>query len=97
MKRSWLFSILISLTAALGITDALAAGKPDAKPPTTTASPLGGTYSGSVTVSLTVDEPATTYFCTGSACSLTTVYTGPMTFSTTTKLRYYSRDNAGNT
>ncbi len=33
MKRSWLFSILISLTAALGITDALAAGKPDAKAP----------------------------------------------------------------
>jgi hypothetical protein len=69
----------------------------DTTKPVTTASPAGGTYTGPVTVTLTPNEAATTYYCTGStSCTPTTVYTTPLTFSSTTILRYYSKDVANN-
>jgi len=65
--------------------------------PVTTASPAGGSFSGPITVSLTPNEPATTYYCTGSSsCTPTTVYSTPLKFSANTILRYYSRDVANN-
>jgi len=68
----------------------------DTAPPVTTASPAGGYYTGPVTVTLTRSEAGTTYYCTGSGCNPTTVYLTPLTFSSTTTLRYYSRDSKGN-
>jgi hypothetical protein len=68
----------------------------DTTPPVTTATPAGGSFPGAVTVALSSNEPATTYYCLGSSCSPTTVYSASLQFSATTTLRYYSRDTAGN-
>ena len=68
----------------------------DTTKPVTTADPVGGTYADTVTVQLTANEPGTTYYCTGSSCTPTTVYTMPLTFTANTTLRYYTRDVAGN-
>ena len=69
----------------------------DTTRPITTANPVGGSYSGSITVALTANEAATTYYCIGStSCTPTTVYTAPLTFTNTTILRYYSKDVANN-
>jgi len=68
----------------------------DATAPTTTATPAGGTFTGSVTVALSAGEAATTYYCTGIGCSPTTTYTSPLTFTAATTLRYYSQDTLGN-
>jgi hypothetical protein len=69
----------------------------DTTAPTTSASPVGGTFTGPVTVTLTPNETATTYYCTGSSsCNPTTVYTAPVAISASTTLRYYSKDVANN-
>jgi hypothetical protein len=68
----------------------------DTTPPVTTATPAGGSYSGAVTATLSSNEPATTYYCLGSSCSPTTVYSTSLSLTATTTLRYYSRDSAGN-
>lgn len=69
----------------------------DTTPPVTTASPAGGTYSGSVTVTLSANEPASTYYCTESDCTPATAYGAALQFTSTTTLRFRSRDSAGNT
>jgi len=91
MKR--IIMLLIIFTAALPYG---AHAARDKTPPVTTASPAGGTYINSVTVSLSANERATTYYCKGSGCTPTTVYSSPLTFSATTTLRYYSKDRARN-
>ena len=68
----------------------------DTSPPITTASPAGGNFSGSVTVTLASSEPGTTYYCTGNNCNPTTVYSMPLVYSATTTLRYFSKDLANN-
>jgi len=89
----------IAMVLALAVPVALA-GKPvtDRTAPVTTASPLGGTFTGPVTVTLTVNEAATTYYTTDGSTPTTasTVYSVPMTFSATTVLKYFSKDTAGN-
>jgi len=73
-------------------------GGDDTTPPVTTASPGGGTYSGSVTVTLTVNEAATTYYTTDGSTPTTSslVYSGPITISSSTTLKFFSVDTAGN-
>src|SRR5574341_1630707 len=68
----------------------------DTTAPTTTADPVGGTYADTITVSLSANEAGTTYYCTGSGCTPTTVYAMPLTFTAAATLRYYTRDVAGN-
>ena len=68
----------------------------DTTPPLTTASPAGGAYTSTITVTLSSNEPATTYYCTGISCNPASVYSSPLTFSASTTLRFYSRDTAGN-
>jgi hypothetical protein len=75
---------------------------PDTTPPTTTASPAGGTYNSSQSVTLTCNDGAgsgcdTTYYCLGLGCNPTTVYGGSINISSSTDLRFYSTDNANNT
>jgi hypothetical protein len=81
----------------------------DTAPPVTTigcnGTSCGDTaYSGPVSVSLTASDPAsgvarTTYTTDGSdptSSSTATAYTGPFTVGSTTTVRYYSTDVAGN-
>ena len=63
--------------------------------PATTASPAAGTYTSGQSVTLTANETATIYYTTdGSTPS--TVYTTPITVSSTTTLKYFAVDLAGN-
>ena len=69
-------------------------------PPTTTAAPSGGTYSSAQNITLTCNDGAagcqTTYYCTGSGCNPTTVYSGAINITSSTVLRFYSKDDANN-
>jgi hypothetical protein len=70
----------------------------DTTPPVTTASPLGGSFATSVTVSLSRNETGTTYYTVNGTTPTTAsaVYTSALTFTDTTTLKYFSRDTAGN-
>jgi len=66
--------------------------------PTTTASPSGGVFSGSVDVTLSADEPATTYYTNDGSDPTTSssVYSAPITINTTTTLKFFSVDSSNN-
>jgi len=70
----------------------------DATPPVTTAAPAGGTYSAAQSVTLTASEPATIYYTTnGSAPTFSSpVYSGAITIPSTSSLKFFARDTAGN-
>ncbi|MBJ6725341.1 chitobiase/beta-hexosaminidase C-terminal domain-containing protein [Geomesophilobacter sediminis] len=74
----------------------------DLTAPTTTASPAGYYYypaGQSVTLSCsdgTGSGCASTYYCLGSGCSPTSSYTAPIALSSSTPIRFYSTDVAGN-
>ena len=85
----------VKMTANTVMT-AVYTSQADTTPPVTTASPAGGAYTGQVTVTLSSNEPSTTYYCTGTGCNPAAVYSSSLTFSASTTLRYYSRDAAGN-
>ncbi|WP_246044628.1 chitobiase/beta-hexosaminidase C-terminal domain-containing protein [Geomonas ferrireducens] len=96
-----MFAVLTCLAMVLALSVPIAlAGRPvaDKTAPTTTASPLGGTFTSAVTVTLSVNEAATTYYTTDGSTPTTgsTVYGAPLTFSATTTLKYFSKDTAGN-
>jgi hypothetical protein len=74
---------------------------PDTTAPTTTASPAGGTYSSAQSVTLTCNDGSgsgcnTTYYCLGSGCNPTEIYSGSINISSSTTLRFRSIDNDGN-
>ena len=66
-------------------------------PPVTTASPVGGTYTGAVHVTLTANEPAVTYYTLNGTTPTTssTIYTGPITISSGCPLKYFSVNSGG--
>lgn len=73
----------------------------DTTPPTTTASPAAGTYSSTQSVTLTANETATIYFTTNGDTPTvggptTTVYSSPISISSTKTIKYFARDTAGN-
>lgn len=70
----------------------------DTTAPITTANPTSGTYSSPVTVTLTANESADTYYTTdGSDPSLnSTKYVEPITINSNTILKFFSIDAAGN-
>ncbi|CAM2063815.1 PHB depolymerase family esterase [Sulfidibacter corallicola] len=70
----------------------------DTTPPITTATPAGGVYHMSVTVSLTANEPAVTHYTTDGSLPTeqSPVWTAAQTFDETTVLRFFSIDDAGN-
>ena len=69
----------------------------DNVPPITAASPLPGTYP-TTSVTLTTNEAATIYYTTDGTTPTTasTVYTVPILLATTTTLKYFAVDKAGN-
>jgi peptidoglycan/xylan/chitin deacetylase (PgdA/CDA1 family) len=66
--------------------------------PTVNASPLGGSYINSVSVSLSPSEPATVYYTTdGSNPTLaSSIYANPIQITANTTLKYFAKDTAGN-
>jgi len=70
----------------------------DTVAPITTASPTGGTYGSTQSVTLTANEAATIYYTTNGTTPTTssTVYTGSISISATTTLKYFAKDTAGN-
>jgi alpha-tubulin suppressor-like RCC1 family protein/chitodextrinase len=70
----------------------------DATPPVITASVLGGTYGVTQSVTLSADEPATIYFTLDGSTPTTSsaVYSTPIIISTSTTLKYFGKDAAGN-
>ena len=73
----------------------------DPDPPVTTPTIVGGIYSTSQSVTLACNDGtgsgcAATYYCLGQSCSPYTPYAGPIAISSSTYLRYYSRDTVSN-
>ncbi len=80
------------------VTVTNAPGGQDTTAPVTSASPAGGSYNGPVTVMLTANEPASTFYTVDGSAPTTQslAYAGPITISATTTLRFFSVDSAGN-
>jgi dienelactone hydrolase len=70
----------------------------DTTAPVTTSSLASGTYTSAQTVTLTANEAATTYYTVNGTTPTTssTVYTAPIAINTTTTLKFFSVDAAGN-
>ncbi len=68
--------------------------EPDTTPPVTTATPPAGTYSGAVTVTLTPNEAAATWYSLNGEPF--TSYSAPFTLTETSSVAFYSVDLAGN-
>jgi len=66
--------------------------------PVTTARPSGGTYSTTQMVTLTANEPATIYYTTNGSTPTqsSSVYSSPISISTTTTLKFFAKDTDGN-
>ena len=66
--------------------------------PVTTATPVAGTYAAAQNVSLSANEPATVYYTTNGTTPTTSsaVYSTAIPVATTTTLKYFARDTAGN-
>jgi poly(hydroxyalkanoate) depolymerase family esterase len=69
------------------------------KPFQLTANPVGGTYSGAQSVTLSLNMPGTIYYTTDGSTPTTASakYLGPLTVSTSQTLKYIAVDLAGNT
>ncbi|NOV01186.1 extracellular catalytic domain type 1 short-chain-length polyhydroxyalkanoate depolymerase [Paenibacillus planticolens] len=73
-------------------------GGGDTTPPVTSASPAGSTFNAPVTVTLSANESATTYYTLDGSTPTTssTIYSGPITINASATLKYFSVDTAGN-
>ena len=73
-------------------------GTSDTIAPVTTATPPGGFYSTSQSVTLTANEPATIYYTTNGSIPTvsSTVYTTAIPISATSTLKFFAKDIAGN-
>ena len=70
----------------------------DKNAPVTTVNPSSGSYTTEITVSFAVDEEATTYYTTDGTTPTTNSkkYSAPFALSSTTTVKYFSVDTAGN-
>ena len=74
----------------------------DTTAPTTSITPAPGSYSSAQSVTLSANEPAVTYYTTDGTTPVypvagsTRTYGGPISIASTTTLKYFSRDTAGN-
>src|SRR3989441_12941387 len=70
----------------------------DSTTPTASASPAGGTYTSAKSVTLAASEPATIYYTKDGTTPTTSsaVYSSPISIGTSTTLKFYAKDTAGN-
>lgn len=70
----------------------------DTIPPTVTVSPAAGTYTSAQSVTLSANEAATIYYTLDGSSPTTSssVYSSPISVSTTTTLKYFAKDTSGN-
>jgi hypothetical protein len=70
----------------------------DKTAPTVTAAPSGGTFSSPQSVTLAASEAAAIYYTRDATTPTTssTLYSGPISISSTTTLKYFAKDAAGN-
>ena len=70
----------------------------DTKPPVASANIKGGLYNATKTINLSMNEPGKIYYTLNGTVptSKSTLYTGSITISSTTTLRFISIDTAGN-
>lgn len=70
----------------------------DITPPIVTISPNAGTYNTTQSVTLSANETATIYYTTNGSVPTTSssVYSSAISISTTTTLKYFGKDTAGN-
>jgi sugar lactone lactonase YvrE len=73
----------------------------DTTPPSTTATPAGGTYTSAQSVTLSCNDSGgsgcmNTYYCLGAGCSPTTSYAGAILINSSSSLSFYSTDITGN-
>jgi hypothetical protein len=70
----------------------------DSSAPTTTASPGGGLYNSAISVTLTPDETAAIYYTLDGTTptTLSSAYSNPISLTTSTTLRFFAVDSAGN-
>src|SRR5437867_1088608 len=70
----------------------------DTTPPTVSASPVSGIYTSAQSVTLTASEPSIIYYTTdGSTPTISSpVYSSPVSISTTSTLKFFAKDTAGN-
>ena len=70
----------------------------DKTAPTARASPIGGLYNVTKSITLTMSEPGTIYYTTNGATPTTAskIYTGPISITSTTTLKFLAVDKAGN-
>ncbi len=70
----------------------------DSTPPSTVATPTGGTYTSAISVSLIANEPATTYYTTDGSNPSTSssIYQSPISISENSTIKLFSIDTSGN-
>ncbi|TLY06534.1 MAG: DUF5011 domain-containing protein, partial [Thaumarchaeota archaeon] len=70
----------------------------DTTPPTVSASPVGGTFTITQSVTLAASEPATIYYTKDGTTPTTSsaVYSSPISIGTSTTLKFYAKDTAAN-
>ena len=70
----------------------------DRTAPSVTASPSGGTFTNALSVSLAASEPASIYYTTDGSNPSTSssIYNNPLALDSTTTLKYFAKDTAGN-
>jgi hypothetical protein len=98
MKMKKFVAVCCSICLVVLTLSSISFGGGDKTKPVTTASPVAGTYATAQNVTLTANEPATTYYTTNGTTPTTSspVYSAPIAIATTTTLKYFSRDTAGN-
>jgi hypothetical protein len=71
---------------------------PDTTPPTVSASPAGGTYTGTQNITLSANETATIYYTIDGSTPTTSsaIYSAPIAVSSSATLKYFAKDTAGN-
>jgi hypothetical protein len=93
----YIYAIIEDATSSL-VSYAPGAVTLDRTTPTVAASPAGGDYGAAQTVTLAADESAVLYYTLDGLepTIASTVYTGPITVSATTTIKFMAVDGAGN-